>query len=106
MRVKKLKLSVSLQARHLVNPPLKTKFEQAHLDLTEAHYFSSKNRPLGRSRDPADALPKGMEPQNTLFGKATERSHSIDELVAPKRTVQEIEEETKQGKELYKKVII
>lgn len=95
---------MSSQVKQLVNPQLKTKFQQAHSDLKEAHYSSSKNMRLGVSHDQTISLPRGLDPQATTFGKPTERSSSIDELVAPKKSTQQVEEESNNGKELYKKV--
>ena len=93
-----------LQVKDLVNPPHRTRFHQAHLDLREAVYHSSKNKPLGMSGAQAPPLPPGMDPNSTTFGKPIERESSISKLVNPRKSANQVEEEYEEGRELYKKV--
>lgn len=70
----------------------------------EAHYFSNRRMPLGKSQDQSAGLPKGLNPLETRFGRPVDRDISIDEVIAPNKSAKDIEEEFEEGKELYKKV--
>ncbi len=87
-----------------MNPKRLTKFEQTDLSLREAIYDSSKTKPLGHTHDQAPGLPKGLDPLQTCFGRKTPKGEPLGEIVTPQKSAKQVEEEAKEGKELYKKV--
>ena len=87
-----------------MNPPPRTRFEQVDLNLREAVYDSSKSKPLGRTHDQTPGLPKGCDPLQTCFGRKTPKGESLGEIVTPQKSAKQVEEESREGKELYKKV--
>lgn len=87
-----------------MNPPLRTRYEEVGVALQEAIYESSKLKPLGQTHDQTPNLPRGVDPQQTCFGKKTPKGESLGEIVTPQKSVKQVEEEAREGKELYKKV--
>uniref|UniRef100_A0A8C8RSP0 EF-hand domain family member B n=1 Tax=Pelusios castaneus TaxID=367368 RepID=A0A8C8RSP0_9SAUR len=86
----------SLSAGLLTNPPRKTRFQQKLQERKEALYLKNQQAPLGRSHDQTSMLPKGLDGTTTTFGTAT-----IRELINPPKTFEEVDNEAKEGHELY-----
>jgi len=93
-----------VQVEHLVNPPMRTRFQQEKLNLEENCYHSSRFSPLGSSHDQSTGLPKGLDPLKTRFGMPINRETTAGELIRPPKSSKQIVEEAIQGKELYQKV--
>ncbi|KAM3928615.1 EF-hand domain-containing family member B [Leptodactylus fuscus] len=91
----------SLSAGSLVNVPLKTLFQQKILEKKESIYSSARRTPLGRSHDQTVAFPANINFNETSFGRKYQRSLSAGVLINPSKSVQEIEEESHKGHDLY-----
>lgn len=87
-----------------MNPPLKTKFQQVLLDQQEHVYNSKRRAPLGSSHDQSAGLPKHLDPIQVSFGLTTVKDESAGATVNPPKSVEEVDKEYAEGKELYKKV--
>lgn len=87
-----------------MNPHNKTNFKQAHVDMKEGLYFSHKTKPLGQTHDQSKHLPPEVDASNTTFGKLVKRGLTFGEVVTPQKSVQQIDQEFMEGRELYKKV--
>ena len=61
-----------LKAKDLVNPECKTLFKSRLDRKKESLYLSSKEKPLGQSRDNSDYMPSTIDRLQTSFGKPTE----------------------------------
>lgn len=120
------------QAGDLLNPPPRTRFQQAQLNLLDSVYNSKRKAPLGEqphplapshprlllnqrsihlpilgsSHDQFQGLPSNMDLSKTVFGKATLREESAGSIVTPQKNSAEVEAEHRVGRELYKKVSI
>ena len=92
------------QASELMNPPLKTKFQQVLLDQQEHVYNSKRRAPLGTSHDQSPGLPQTVNPSQTMFGLTTIKNESAGATVNPAKSQEEVDNEYAEGRELYKKV--
>lgn len=93
----------SLAAMELLNPVRKTRYEQRLQGQLEQVYASKKKAPLGSSHDQSSGLPEGMDPNKTTFGASTLKGESAGTIVSPPKSQAEIEQESGQGRELYKR---
>lgn len=91
----------SHSAGMLVNPPLKTLFQQRMLDKRESCYSSHQRKPLGRSYDQRPMFPPGTDLNKMTFGCTFERGESVREIINPPKTFREVNEEARVGHELY-----
>ncbi|XP_056375929.1 EF-hand domain-containing family member B isoform X2 [Hyla sarda] len=91
----------SLSAGSLINVPLKTLFQQKLLEKKESLYSIARRTPLGKSHDQAAAFPTNINFNETTFGQKCPRSLSADVLINPSKSLQEIEEESCKGHDLY-----
>ena len=92
------------QASELMNPPLKTKYQQVLLDQQEQVYNSKRRAPLGTSHDQSPGLPKTLNPRENSFGITTVKNESAGATVNPPKSPEEVDKEHAEGRELYKKV--
>ncbi|XP_026729630.1 EF-hand domain-containing family member B isoform X1 [Trichoplusia ni] len=72
------------QVADLINPPTKSKFKCLVDDFMDTAYTSYWKKPLGRVRDPVPMLPEGFDATGTTFGKPTEYSCDLYEVITPK----------------------
>ncbi|XP_065834963.1 EF-hand domain-containing family member B-like [Oscarella lobularis] len=93
----------SLSAGGLANPPSQTLFNELRQEKKESLYASKQRAPLGRSHDQTGGLPTGLNPLETSFGQPTIIDGSAAEMVNPNKTRTEIDLESTQGQNLYKK---
>jgi len=95
----------SLSADQLVNPQRETLFQKRLLEKNEEHY-ASKCSPLGKIRRCKTWSSSGAEimPNNSrCYGKPTERLMAAGEVVNPKKSWKEVQEESEICHELYTK---
>ncbi|NWX98813.1 EFHB protein, partial [Nothoprocta ornata] len=91
----------SLAASVLINPLPKTNFQQKIQDRKEAIYLSNREAALGRSHDQTPMLPTGLDITNTTFRTTVIRDVSGGELINPPKTYEEVDEQARQGHDLY-----
>jgi len=88
-----------------VCPPLLSQFQQALVDRKEGSlYQSKKDAPLGSIHDQTDSLPDQMDITNTTFGKKVVREDSVGKTVNPPKSMEQVDKEYFEKRELYKKV--
>ncbi|XP_041650213.1 EF-hand domain-containing family member B [Cheilinus undulatus] len=86
--------------RSLLNPPLKTLFQQKLEEFSEAGYTSNKKAPLGQSHAQQDGLPSWYN-NNTTFGVKVVKGSDVREIIHPPKTTEEVEKEAQEGHESY-----
>ncbi|KAM4689635.1 EF-hand domain-containing family member B [Discoglossus pictus] len=91
----------SFSAGALINLPPKTLFQQKLSEKKESIYLSRQRTPLGKSYDQTTALPAFMNLNEMTFGLRNTRGLSAGEIINPPKSFHEVEEDTKQGHELY-----
>ncbi|XP_068094782.1 EF-hand domain-containing family member B [Hyperolius riggenbachi] len=91
----------SLSAGALINTPPKTLFQQRLIEKRESLYSSHRQTPLGKSHDQAVAFPSTVNVNKMVFGRKYERGLSAGVLVNPSKSMQEIEEESRKGHDIY-----
>lgn len=89
-------------ATKLVNPPPVKWVDQLVTDVNESIYESNRLRPIGKSHDQKERLPPHVDPDETAFGKPSDKSISASILVNPPKSRFQIEEEGKPYQPLYK----
>lgn len=72
------------EARELINPPMKTKFQGLVEDFKNSTYTSYWKNQVGKMPDQVPMLPIGFNIQNTTLGKNTEFCGGLYDLVMPK----------------------
>ena len=93
----------SFVAGELLNPDPKTRFQQGLFNKKESVYASVRRAPIGSCHDPRPGLPHNLDPVTFTFGIRTEKDGSAGELLNPNKTTEEVNEESEQGRELYRK---
>lgn len=58
----------TLQIRGILNPPVKTRYQELIENLKETTYESFWKKELGKPRDNVPGLPAGMIPETFTFG--------------------------------------
>lgn len=99
-----VKSIASTAAKHLMNPPLTTSFQDAKLADQEKNYrysLNMQNRPSGKSAMFIPPVPGNY--QNTTFGKKTEKSENAAGTVNPNKSAVEVANEEKMGHKNYVK---
>lgn len=86
-----------------VNPDPKTLFERKVNDKQESIYHTSKTKPLGQIPDQTPNLPAGTDIYEKKFGKVMEKTDWVGEIVNPPKSLKQVEQESKVGKDLYVK---
>uniref|UniRef100_A0A3P9KRP5 EF-hand domain-containing protein n=1 Tax=Oryzias latipes TaxID=8090 RepID=A0A3P9KRP5_ORYLA len=81
-------------ADSLLNPPLKTLFQEKMLEVKESVYASRRKAPLSRSRDQPAQLPSWFD-GTTIFGTKTVKG----EIINPSKTAEEMETDAQEGHE-------
>ncbi|XP_017785362.1 PREDICTED: EF-hand domain-containing family member B-like [Nicrophorus vespilloides] len=89
--------------RPILNPPDETRYQTLVRDLRETVLADYWNKELGRGRDPTGGLPKGMDPGNTTFGDKILHDVTMKELINPPKSTYEIQFETNEFHNMYKK---
>ncbi|CAL8087919.1 unnamed protein product [Orchesella dallaii] len=89
-------------ATHLVNPPPKKWVDQLLINVQESIYESNRVRPIGKSHDQKERLPPTIHPDETAFGKPSDKSISASILVNPPKDRFQVENEAKEFQPLYK----
>ncbi|KAI6660857.1 EF-hand domain-containing family member B-like [Oopsacas minuta] len=94
----------SLQARQLLNPQPKTRFQETLNDMMESAYLRNKLTRLGACPDPSLNLPDNPQLlRNEIpFGNPTVYNDTASEIINPGKNPTEVDEEWKQGQDLYK----
>ncbi|EDO30325.1 predicted protein [Nematostella vectensis] len=92
----------SLWAEDLVNPTRKSLFAQRMLEKKEGLYASHKNAPLGECHNQVPNLPEGTDIYKACYGVKTIKDGTAGEMVNPGKTATQVEQESMEGKELYK----
>ncbi|XP_044726488.1 EF-hand domain-containing family member B-like [Chrysoperla carnea] len=87
------------QISELLQPGDINTFEHLKTELKETAYASYWNKPLGRARDKVTDLPIGIDILKTTFGIKGTRDSIYDAI--PRKTKEEIEEDSKVGHENY-----
>jgi len=94
----------SFVAGQLVNPQPKSYFEyRLKQKQEESVYASQKRGPLGCSHDQRPGLPKGIGPNDVVYGTPTLKDCAAGELINPPKTRKHVHEESLKGLDLYKK---
>ncbi|XP_060518059.1 EF-hand domain-containing family member B-like [Cylas formicarius] len=91
------------EVKSLINPPVRTRYQQLQQDLKETPYASYWNAEIGKVRDPVPGLPAGMDPLQVTFGKPSEKDIPAGLLINPAKTDDEVLTESKITRELYRK---
>ncbi|XP_051466188.1 EF-hand domain-containing family member B, partial [Apus apus] len=91
----------SFAVASIINPLPKTNFQQIMQDKKEAIYFSNRTAPLGRSHDQSSMLPEGLDITNTTFGTKIIQGSPAGELINPPKTFEELDNEDREGHDLY-----
>ncbi|KAM4705134.1 EF-hand domain-containing family member B [Rhinophrynus dorsalis] len=91
----------TLSAGSLINLPPKTSFQQKLIEKSESIYSSNKQAPLGKTHDQIKALPAAVDLDAVTFGRRSIRGISASSLINPPKSLQEVEEESQKGHELY-----
>ncbi|XP_075067366.1 EF-hand domain-containing family member B [Mixophyes fleayi] len=91
----------SLSAGSLINVPSNTLFRQKIIEKKESLYSSHRRTPLGKSYDQTAAFPPTMNLSEITFGRKYQRGFSASVLINPSKTLQEIEEESRNGHNIY-----
>lgn len=89
------------EAMQAVKLPAKTRYETLINDLKETSYESYWNKLEGRSQDPIAGLPAGMDPILTTYGKPTDRTTSVKELVNPPKSTYQVLWDSQVGHDMY-----
>lgn len=90
----------SLSAGSLINPPLRTLFQQRLQERREDIYQNHQKAPLGRSYNQAPGLPRGLDLYKTIFGKKTHRVFA-GHIINPPKSREQVEKEAQDGRRLY-----
>lgn len=85
-----------------MNPPPKKWVDQLITDVNESIYESNRLRPIGKSHDQNERLPPHIDPEETAFGKPSDKSISASILVNPPKSRFQIEDEEKEFLPMYK----
>ncbi|KFU85118.1 EF-hand domain-containing family member B, partial [Chaetura pelagica] len=85
----------------IISPLPKTNFQQIMQDKKEAIYFRNRTAPLGRSHDQSSMLPEGLDIINTTFGTKIIQGSPAGELINPPKTFEELDNEDREGHDLY-----
>ena len=93
-----------MQAAKAVCPPLLSQFQQAVVDKKEGLYLYKKDAPLGSIHDQTDSLPDQMDIVTTTFGKKVPKEESVGKTVNPPKSMEQVDKEYFEKRELYKKV--
>ncbi|KAJ8981215.1 hypothetical protein NQ317_004157 [Molorchus minor] len=91
------------QIRPILNPPIKTRYQEAIDNLRETHYESYWKKPLGSIKDQIPGLPAGTVPLDITFGKPTLREVTVKELVNPPKTPYQVMWDSQVGHAYYRK---
>ncbi|KAJ8019884.1 EF-hand domain-containing family member B [Holothuria leucospilota] len=93
----------SQNAGELVNPALKSLFQQRLEDKKEESLYATKQKaPLGRSHDQSKGLPQGMDPMEVTLGMKNTFDCTAGELVSPPKSYGQVIQDDQVGKDLYK----
>ncbi|XP_053323213.1 EF-hand domain-containing family member B [Spea bombifrons] len=90
-----------LSAGSLINSQPITLFQQKLLEKRESVYSSRKQAPLGKSHDQSKAVPAYIDINERTFGRKYKRGMTVGGLINPRKTFDELDEESKKGHELY-----
>ena len=90
-------------AQSLLNPPLRSNFEERLLEHQESIYRSHKTGPLGRQPAPVAPFPPHIDVRTHSFGMTQEKGERAGPIVNPRRTWPEIENEDVNEHPLYRK---
>lgn len=71
----------------LINPPLKTKFQNLVDEMKETCYTSYWKKPVGRTHDQTPFLPAGFDINKETFGRKTVFSESAYGVIFPRDTL-------------------
>ena len=91
----------SVPASDLLNPPMRSLFQDVKLQDSESIYKSNQNAPLGLSAKPL--APVDEKFKQAGFGKKTEKGESAGKTVNPRKDSKTVHEEDSAGHELYVK---
>lgn len=99
-----LETKPSYIAGDLVNPQPKSHFQYRLKEKKENSVYASRQRaPLGASHDQTPGLPEGVGPYDSTYGLPVLKDVSAGELVNPPKTRTQVNSESEEGLELYKK---
>jgi len=96
-----LKSVTSINAKDLLNPPMRNLFQDLQLEDAESIYKSKKAAPIGSISAPLAQVPDHFIQAG--FGKRTERGEKAGQCINPPKTEQQVIEADKAGHELYVK---
>lgn len=94
-----LKSKNSISASELLNPPMRTLFQDVKLADSESIYKSNKNAPLAQSAQPL--APVDEKFKLVGFGMKTEKCDSAGMTVNPQKNSETVDKEDRAGHELY-----
>ncbi|XP_030747876.1 EF-hand domain-containing family member B-like [Sitophilus oryzae] len=91
------------EIKEVLCPPVLTRYQQLVTDLKDTCYDSYWNADVGKSRDPNQGLPAGMNIVGTTFGTPSVRDISVKELVNPSKGPYQVLAESQVAHDMYKK---
>eukprot|EP00117_Sycon_ciliatum_P027605 scpid62205/ scgid22387/ EF-hand domain-containing family member B len=93
----------SLFTGDLANPARQTNVQQRMEEMKTKVYASSKTAPLGHSHDQTPGLPRSFDPMRSTCGRRTKYDGTVQEVVNPDKSEEQVEQESSAGHNFYAK---